>query len=139
MTTLHATRAGVVAYSKGATDRVLADCDRHRLSGADVVLTPADREHILEREREMASEGLRVLAIATKTDATEENAEKGMTLLGLVAMMDPPRAEAQAAVQTCAAAGIVPVMITGDHPLTARAVAREVGILGARCAGAQEG
>ena len=77
----------------------------------------------------MAGEGLRVLAIARKTGAALEDAERQMTLLGLVAMMDPPRDEAKAAVQICAAAGIRAVMITGDHPLTASTIARELGIL----------
>ena len=77
----------------------------------------------------MAADGLRVLAIASKAGATLEEPESGMTLLGLVAMMDPPRPEARAAVQTCEAAGIRAVMITGDHPLTAGTVARELGML----------
>jgi Ca2+-transporting ATPase len=77
----------------------------------------------------MAAEGLRVLAVARKAGATVEEPESGMTLLGLVAMMDPPRPEARAAVRTCKAAGIRTVMITGDHPLTAATVAREVEML----------
>ena len=77
----------------------------------------------------MAAHGLRVLAMARKSDASLENAESDMTLLGLVAMMDPPRAEAQAAVKTCEIAGIRPVMITCDHPLTARTIAAELGLL----------
>ena len=77
----------------------------------------------------MASEGLRVLAVARKLGASIEDAEREMTLLGLVGMMDPPRAEAKAAVQVCSDAGIRAVMITGDHPLTASAVAKEIGVL----------
>jgi Ca2+-transporting ATPase len=77
----------------------------------------------------MASEALRVLAVATKPDATTESAEKGMTFLGLAGMIDPPRPEAKAAIAVCAEAGIRPVMITGDHPVTAQAVARELGLL----------
>ena len=77
----------------------------------------------------MAAAGLRVLAIARKRDTAVADAEHGMTLLGLVGMMDPPRAEARAAVQTCWDAGITPVMITGDHPLTAKTVADEIGLL----------
>ena len=73
-----------------------------------------------------------MLAIARKSGASIEAAEHEMTLLGLVGMMDPPRTEAKTAVETCVAAGIVPVMITGDHPLTASSIAREVGILGNR-------
>ena len=77
----------------------------------------------------MAAAGLRVLAMARRDGATTHNAESGMTLLGLAAMMDPPRPEARAAVQTCERAGIRAVMITGDHPLTASTVARELGLL----------
>jgi len=132
MTTLHATGTSVTAYSKGAADQVLASCARQLTSGEEVPLSTADRERIHRVERHLASEGLRVLAIARKSGASIEDAEHEMTLLGLVAMMDPPRTEAKAAVGTCAAAGIVPVMITGDHPLTALTVAREVGILGSR-------
>jgi P-type Ca2+ transporter type 2C len=129
MTTLHTTPAGVVAYSKGAADEVLATCISQLRSGGDVPLTPSSRERISSIEQRMAGEGLRVLAIARKSGASVQDAESEMTLLGLVAMMDPPRTEARAAVQVCVAAGIRPVMITGDHPLTARTVASELGML----------
>src|ERR687898_1028457 len=76
----------------------------------------------------MAGEALRVLAVAYKRDAAPEDAEEGMTLLGLVGMIDPPRPEAQAAVRECEEAGIKVIMITGDHPLTAKAVAEELGL-----------
>ena len=77
----------------------------------------------------MASEALRVLAVAYKPEATAENAEREMTFLGLIGMIDPPRPEAKAAIATCRQAGIKPVMITGDHPVTALAIARELGLL----------
>lgn len=129
MSTLHTTTSGVVAYSKGAADEVLAGCRSQLRSGEDVSLTESDRERIRAVEHRMAGEGLRVLAIARKSCTSIEDAESGMTLLGLVAMMDPPRAEARDAVQVCEAAGIRSVMITGDHPLTASTVARELGML----------
>jgi Ca2+-transporting ATPase len=130
MTTLHTTTAGtVVAYSKGAADEVLAGCTSQLRSGTENSLTEATRERIRAVEQRMAGEGLRVLAIAMKSSASVEDAERQMTLLGLVAMMDPPRDEARAAVQTCEAAGIQPVMITGDHPLTASTIADELGML----------
>ncbi|MGH7343010.1 MAG: HAD-IC family P-type ATPase, partial [Candidatus Rokuibacteriota bacterium] len=132
MTTLHATGTGATAYSKGAADQVLGSCVNHVTFGEERPLALVDRERILGVERQLAGEGLRVLAIARKFGAAIEDAEHSMTLLGLVAMMDPPRTEAKAAVETCSAAGIVPVMITGDHPLTASTIAREVGILGNR-------
>ena len=130
MTTLHEDRRGALtAFSKGSVDVVLPDCAAWARAGGDAPLQEADRAAILAMEREMAAAGLRVLAIARKRDTSVADAEHGMTLLGLVGMMDPPRAEARAAVQTCWDAGITPVMITGDHPLTANAVADEIGLL----------
>jgi Ca2+-transporting ATPase len=130
MTTLHSTNpGGAVAYSKGAADEILASCTRELRSGGERPLTDSGREAILAVERRMAGEGLRVLAVAKKTGALLEDAERDMTLLALVAMMDPPREEARVAVQTCEAAGIRAVMITGDHPLTASTIAKELGII----------
>ncbi len=77
----------------------------------------------------MAEKALRVLAIASKPNVTLETAQTGMTFLGLAGMIDPPRPEAQSAIALCEEAGIRPVMITGDHPVTAQAVARELGLL----------
>ncbi|HZM96357.1 MAG TPA: cation-translocating P-type ATPase [Vicinamibacterales bacterium] len=129
MTTLHSTAAGSIAYSKGATDDVLASCTRLFKVDGEIPLTEECRARILAVERRMASGGLRVLAVARKPGTSIEDAEREMTLLGLVGMMDPPRAEAKAAVEVCSNAGIRAVMITGDHPLTAGAVAREIGVL----------
>src|SRR5690606_5213601 len=72
---------------------------------------------------------LRVLAVADKPRASADDAEREMTFLGLVGMLDPPRSEAKGAIATCDSAGIKVVMITGDHPITAEAVARELGLL----------
>ena len=133
MTTLHKGEDGaIVAYSKGATEEVMAGCTMQAVDGQPVPLDQADRERIRDVEVQMAGDGLRVLAIARKPDASVADAESQMTLLGLIAMMDPPRPEARAAVQTSQAAGIDVVMITGDHPLTASTVAREVGLLNGR-------
>jgi Ca2+-transporting ATPase len=129
MTTLHTTSSGSIAYSKGAADVVVASCVNQFLVDRDVPLTDECRERVLTIERRMASGGLRVLAVARKSASTLEDAEHEMTLLGLVGMMDPPRAEAKAAVEVCSKAGIRAVMITGDHPLTAAAIAKEVGVL----------
>lgn len=129
MTTLHAGPEGVVAYSKGAPEIILASCTRQLTAKDEVALDAASQETILETARQMASEALRVLAVASKPNAALENAEREMTFLGLVGMIDPPRSEAKAAIQTCEQAGIKAVMITGDHPLTAQAVARELGLL----------
>jgi P-type Ca2+ transporter type 2C len=129
MTTLHATSQGPVAYSKGAPDDVLATCTSQWCAGRAAPLTESSRERIRAIEQRMAGDGLRVLAVASKAGASIEDAESDMTFLGMVGMMDPPRAEARAAVETCEAAGIRPVMITGDHPLTASTIARELGVL----------
>ena len=129
MTTLHNGPQGVVAYSKGAPEVILDSCARQLTPDGEVVLDPTSREEILEQARDMARGALRVLAIACKSHATHGLGESDMTFLGLVGMIDPPRPEAKAAIQTCEQAGIKPVMITGDHPLTALAVARELGML----------
>jgi Ca2+-transporting ATPase len=129
MTTIHEGPDGTVAYSKGASEAVLGSCTTQWRRGEVMSLTDADREQLREVEHQIAGAGLRVLAVARKAGARTRDAESGMTLLGLVAMMDPPRPEARAAVQTCETAGIRPVMITGDHPLTARTIARELDLL----------
>ncbi len=92
-------------------------------------LNADERKAILAVAQEMAGNALRVLAIATKPDAVLETAAQEMVFLGLAGMIDPPRPEAKAAIALCVDAGIRPVMITGDHPLTAHAVARELGLL----------
>jgi Ca2+-transporting ATPase len=133
MTTLHRTPdGGVVAYSKGAAEDVLLGCTRERRGGRETPLGAADRDRIRAVEQDLAANGLRVLAVACRSGATIEEPETAMTLLGLVAMMDPPREEARSAVGTTTAAGIRAVMITGDHPLTAKVVAREIGLLADR-------
>ena len=130
MTTLHETPGGCVAYSKGAPEVLLRSCTRWLSPAGEATLGQADREAVLEAAQHLAAEALRVLAVARRTDADSESAESEMTLLGLVGMIDPPRPEAKDAIRTCARAGIKPVMITGDHPLTARAIAAELGLLG---------
>jgi len=128
MTTLHAVGSSQVAYAKGAPETILNSCSSQLTSQGEVTLGDADREAILEAVRQMASEALRVLGVASKADAALGDAEREMTFLGLVGMIDPPRPEAKAAVEQCEQAGIRVVMITGDHPLTAQAVARELGL-----------
>jgi Ca2+-transporting ATPase len=130
MTTLHDNdSAGMVAYSKGAADVILPDCATWMREGHEAPLSEPDRAAILDLERTMASAGLRVLAVARTRATGPGDAECAMTWLGLIGMMDPPRTEARGAVETCRAAGITPVMITGDHPLTATAIANEIGLL----------
>ncbi|MGE0521361.1 MAG: cation-translocating P-type ATPase [Candidatus Binatia bacterium] len=130
MTTLHRTPdCGTVAYVKGAPEVILRSCESQVLDEAVRPLESADREQLLRRVSELSNQALRVLGVAEKPRAPLENTDEGLTFLGLVGIMDPPRPEARAAIHTCEAAGIKPVMITGDHPLTARAVAAELGIL----------
>jgi P-type Ca2+ transporter type 2C len=129
MTTFHMDAGASLAYSKGATDVVLDGCAYWLGPSGESLLTPSDRDRLRGVEERMARDGLRVLAIARKHAATLTDAEQHMTLLGLVGIMDPPRPEAREAVHRCQHAGIKPVMITGDHPVTATTIARELGLL----------
>jgi len=129
MTTLHQTNEGIVAFAKGAPEVILESCDWQLTPNGLKPLDAVGRRQVLDIAQNMAGEALRVLGIASKADATLKNAQTGMTFLGLAGMIDPPRLEAKAAIAICAEAGIRPVMITGDHPLTAQAVARELGLL----------
>ena len=129
MTTLHACPDGVVAFAKGAPEVLLAACTTEQTPVGAVALDASARARVLAAAQRMAGDALRVLAVAKLRDASPGACEHGLTLLGLVGMFDPPRAEARAAIETCEQAGIRVVMITGDHPLTAEAIARELGLL----------
>jgi magnesium-transporting ATPase (P-type) len=133
MATLHHDHAGAgYLYVKGAPERVLQMCARQRGANGDEPLAPADWH---ARVHEMAARGQRVLAVAAKSTASEHRGlrfsdlESGMTLLGLLGLIDPPREEAVAAVAECRSAGIRVKMITGDHGATARAIARRLGLV----------
>ncbi len=130
MTTLHKGEDGHMAYAKGAVEMLLQSCTRIWGKDGERPLTDADRAAVLDTAKQMASQAMRVLAVARK--GSEDNiaeAQEGMKLIGLVGMIDPPRPEAASAIQTCKDAGIRVIMITGDHPVTAEAIARELGIL----------
>jgi Ca2+-transporting ATPase len=129
MTTLHRADEGTTAYAKGAVEVILDACDRYAGSGNPAALDPAARAKIEAAASGMAQKALRVLAVAYKPDAQLETAEQNMIFLGLLGMIDPPRREAKEAIARCGQAGIKPVMITGDHPETAQAIAGELGIL----------
>ena len=133
MTTLHTVGEGTAAFAKGAPEVILASCTHilTRENGATLEkrLDDAGRSQIMETARGLADQALRVLGVARKFGATLENAEHGMTFLGLAGLIDPPRPEAKESVRKCEQAGIRVIMITGDHPVTAQAVARELGIL----------
>ncbi len=122
MSTVHRLSGGLMLITKGAVDVLL---DRSLLSEEEKTLINGVNQQFSEQ-------GLRVLAFACRTldsvDVTLED-ENGLTFLGLIAMMDPPREESKAAVAECIAAGIRPIMITGDHKVTASAIAKEIGIL----------
>ncbi len=133
MTTIHRGK-GSVAYVKGAPEIVLQLCTRG-LAGEDVELDEELRDKIGEANANLASQALRVLAIAYRPlpddleEFEEDVVEREMTFLGLVGMMDAPRSDAIEAITQCRGAGIDVVMITGDHKLTAVAVAKEMGIM----------
>jgi Ca2+-transporting ATPase len=128
MTTLHQSEDGLVAYAKGAPE-VLLDCCTAQLSDAgETAFDDEERRKVAEAGRRMAEHALRVLALARQRRASRESVNERLTFLGLVGMIDPPRPEAKAAVEKCEAAGIKVVMITGDHPLTAKAIAGDLGI-----------
>jgi Ca2+-transporting ATPase len=129
MTTLHETPDGIVAYTKGAPEVVLASCTRQLAADGEIEIDADTRTALLERAQDLAGEALRVLAVARRSAAMRANAERDLTLLALIGMIDPPRPEARRAVERCKQAGVTPVMITGDHPLTAEAIASELGIL----------
>jgi len=136
MTTVHDTPQGIVAYSKGAPEIILDSCTRIYADGVERGLTEQDKARILQVNQEMAAGALRVLGVAYKSlpnkelgNEVEEKVEKGMVWLGLVGMIDPPREEVKQAVALCKQAGIKSVMITGDHKLTAEAIAKELDML----------
>jgi Ca2+-transporting ATPase len=129
MTTLHQTSEGTISCSKGAVEKILESCTMQLTGKGVIALDAAGRKTILDAAHRMADEAMRVLGAASKLNATLESSEREMTFLGFAGMIDPPRPEAKTAVSTCERAGIKAVMITGDHPVTAQAIARELGIL----------
>ena len=133
MTTFHAWEGGkVVSFTKGAVEVVLERAARLCTRGGECGLDVAGIQGVADR---IAGDGLRALGFGMRVwdrlpdDPAAAAVETDLTLLGLVGMLDPPRPEAKDAVALCRQAGIVPVMITGDHPLTARVIARRIGIL----------
>ena len=133
MSTLHRIDDENRMIVKGAVDRLLELTDRIWTKDGVREITEADKEKIRRQNQEFSMEGLRVLAftyreIPEKHVLTTED-ENHLVFLGLIAMMDPPREESKAAVAECIKAGIRPVMITGDHKITAAAIAKRIGIL----------
>ncbi|MDP2827793.1 MAG: cation-transporting P-type ATPase [Sulfuricellaceae bacterium] len=134
MSTLHQTAEGRVLYTKGALQTVLPLCTHFKADGGVLPLSAEARESLLRAEQELAGQGLRVLAFATRSVAegeAHEQLESGLTLTGLVGLEDPPRAEVAEAIRKCHSAGIKVIIVTGDHPHTAVAIAREIGLCSA--------
>ncbi len=135
MTTVHQHENSFVQFTKGAPDEVLRRCSHILENGAAVPLTEEHKKHILEANKAMADEALRVLGAAERlydekpASNAPEDLEQNMTWLGMCGMIDPIRPEVKAAIGECRSAGIRPIMITGDHKDTATAIAKELGIL----------
>jgi Ca2+-transporting ATPase len=132
MASFHETDDGLRVAVKGAPEAVLAACSHVLRDGAAEALTEAARDDWAARNEALAAEGLRALALAEKTVTDAEAAPyEGLTLIGLVGLLDPPRAAVRDAVRATRAAGIQTVMVTGDQPSTARAIAEAVGLVDA--------
>jgi Ca2+-transporting ATPase len=122
-----------IAFVKGAPDVLLSNCSFIEENGNTLAMDQVKRESVIRANASLTNNAMRVLAIAYRyldplpVDLTAKNVEKNLTLLGLIAMIDPPRPEVKLAIQQCRSAGIRSVMITGDHKNTAVAIARELG------------
>lgn len=130
------TENGFTIYTKGAVESVINRCNKILLNGKEETLTEELKKEILDKNIEMSSKALRVLAFAYKDTEEVPNAmestyvEKDLVFIGLTGMIDPPRPEVKDAVKECFRAGMTPVMITGDNIDTAVAIAKEIGIMG---------
>lgn len=134
MTTVHCSEEhGYRSITKGAFDFMLERCTHYYLNGKQHPLTGKDRKQLNRLNNTMTEKALRVIAVAYRNFPDsfhkEEKLEQGLTFIGLIGMIDPPREEVKEAVTMCRQAGIKPVMITGDHVLTAKAIATDLGIL----------
>ncbi len=135
MTTVHQNGKTLEVCTKGGLDELLARCTHIMLKDAVIPITEKHKEEIRSNNLQMAQNALRVLAMASKNidtvpeKATPDTVETGLTFIGMVGMIDPPRSEVKPAVALCRTAGIKPVMITGDHKITATAIATELGIM----------
>ena len=135
MSTIHATGGNFVQYTKGGPDVVLERCTHYWENGKTLPMTEEKRAEIMTANKTMADKALRVLAAAMRfwdekpADNSPEYLEQELVFVGLTGMIDPVRPEVKAAIEECRAAGIRPVMITGDHKDTAVAIAKELGII----------
>lgn len=132
MSTFHRTEKSIIAYTKGSPEALISQCTRILTSSGEQII---DQDALLQQAEGMAANGLRVLAFAYRywdslPDGEQpDELECDLVFLGFAGLIDPPRNEAKEAVALCKSAGITPVMITGDHPATARAIAYQLGIL----------
>ena len=132
MSTLHTINDKSLMFTKGATDNILPRLVKILDNNSIREITDEDREKIAQQNEIYSQKGMRVLAFCLKEfeskEILEADDEQGFTFIGLCAMTDPPRDESKAAVADCLRAGIKPIMITGDHKVTATAIAKEIGI-----------
>jgi calcium-translocating P-type ATPase len=131
LSVLHRTSEGLVLYTKGALEALLPLCSRVQLSGEVCPLSMELQKEFLLAQDNLAADGLRVLAFAYRTvpeTYDRDHLEEGLILSGLAGLEDPPRPEVPAATRRCKEAGIKVIMVTGDHPHTARAIARQIGL-----------
>ena len=135
MTTINEVNGKYIVYTKGGVDELLARCNSYLLNGEIKQDLENYSKIVRENNEKMAKEALRVLSCAYKeidhkpTDEEIKNIENDLIFVGMVGMIDPPREEAKKAVEKCKTAGIKTVMITGDHKITATAIAKKLGIL----------
>jgi Ca2+-transporting ATPase len=130
MLTIHKTPGGkTVAFGKGAPESIIPICSVVLKNGELQEFNQDAKNEINNQVIELSKKGFRVIAISKKDDCQKENCQLGMTFLGLVALMDPPRSEAQNAINLCHKAGIKVCMITGDHPETALSIGQSLGLV----------
>lgn len=130
MTTLHQHNSNYIVYTKGALEKVIELSTHILKNGEKIILSNYEKARLLEASRQMSCQALRVMAVAMRTVRKPPlgDIEKGLTLIGFVGMIDPPREEVKESIELCRNAGISVAMITGDHPLTALAIARQLNI-----------
>ncbi len=135
MSTIHRTESGFIQYTKGACDMLLERCTGYLKDGSVIPMTPEILDEVRRINKSYADQALRVLAAAYRTydalpeDTRPESLEQSLILIGLYGMIDPCRPEVYEAIDKCRAAGIRPIMITGDHKDTAVAIGRDLGII----------
>lgn len=138
MSILRQSSEGTILYSKGAPDVILQQATKILINGHEVTLDDQQKHNILRANDKLAQQALRVLGLAyrnlSNTQQIDASTEKDLIFVGLVAMIDPPRPEAQEAIKLCKKAGIKIVMITGDHKETALAIAKELNLTENACA-----